>query len=70
MVLLNDDRDWHHVVVNQCKEPHIRAELKAVYREGLKMYHRHIEQMLDYQAQIEAGLHWPLDIKHSHTDTV
>jgi hypothetical protein len=49
----NTHEDWYNMIVNQCLDITIKPELKAVYREGLEMYHRHIEQLVAYTAKTD-----------------
>ena len=52
-LLIHDNSNWYHVLVNDCLDKDYNPQLKAVYREGLTMYHRHIEQLLAYTAKTD-----------------
>ena len=52
-LLIYDHYDWHGQLINDCMNPAYRSDLKAIYREGLRLYHRHVEHMLDYTAKTD-----------------
>ena len=52
-LLMHDIYDWHRVLVNDCLSKETKPELKAMDREGLRLYHRYIEQILDYTAKTD-----------------
>jgi len=45
-LLIYSGYDWHQLLIQDCMNPAIRSDLKAIYREGLRLYHRHIERKL------------------------